>query len=68
VADILDTVKETIVNAYVLKTGASREHISELMDDETYMSAKRALKEGFVDAVTSPRARALRSSTLRFPE
>jgi len=49
-ADILDTVKDTIINAYQLKTGKSRNKISELMDNETYMSAKSAIKDGFADA------------------
>jgi ATP-dependent Clp protease protease subunit len=48
-ADVLDTVKEAIMNAYVIKTKRSRAKISELMDAETYMSAKTAIKEGFAD-------------------
>jgi ATP-dependent Clp protease, protease subunit len=51
VADILDTVKETIVNAYQLKTGKSRAKISEMMDAETYMSARSAMKDGFADGM-----------------
>jgi ATP-dependent Clp protease protease subunit len=50
-ADILDEVKETIINAYQLKTGRSRNYISRLMDEETYMSAKKALAEGFADSM-----------------
>ena len=48
-ADVLDEIKEAIMNAYELKTKLSREHISELMDSESYMSTKTAIKEGFVD-------------------
>lgn len=51
VADILDEIKEAIVNAYQLKTGRSRNKISAMMDDETYMSAKTAIKEGFADGM-----------------
>lgn len=51
VADILDTVKESIVNAYVTKTGKSAEEISSLMDDETWMSANVAVKNGFANSV-----------------
>jgi len=47
-ADVLDEVKETIVNAYQIGTGRSRAKISQLMDEETYMNAKTANKEGFV--------------------
>jgi ATP-dependent protease ClpP protease subunit len=50
-ADVLDEVKETIMNAYQAKTGKSRNKISELMDNETYMSAKTAIKQGFADKI-----------------
>jgi len=46
-ADVLDEVKETLVNAYQLATGRSRTKISSMMDEETYMSARTAIKEGF---------------------
>ncbi len=49
VADILDTVKDTIINAYQLKSNKSRKKISEMMDNETFMSAKDAIKNGFAD-------------------
>jgi ATP-dependent Clp protease protease subunit len=50
-ADVLDTVKETIVNAYKSKTGLSEDKIASMMDDESYMSANTAVKEGFADGV-----------------
>jgi ATP-dependent Clp protease protease subunit len=50
-ADVLDQVKESIINAYQLKTGKSRAKISELMDAETWMSAKAAIKDGFADGM-----------------
>jgi ATP-dependent Clp protease protease subunit len=50
-ADVLDEVKESIMNAYQIKTGKSRNKIAAMMDDETYMSAKTAVKEGFADGV-----------------
>lgn len=48
-AEVLDEVKETIMNAYQLKTGKDRPGISDLMDKETWMSAKTAMAEGFAD-------------------
>lgn len=51
VADVLDEAKETLINAYVLKTGRSRRRISEMMDAETYMSARTAMREGFADGM-----------------
>jgi len=50
-ADVLDEVKETIVNAYQLKTGRDRADISKMMDNETWMSAKTAMAEGFSDGM-----------------
>ena len=52
-ADVLDEVKEAIINAYQLKTGRSRAKLSALMDGETYMSAKTAIKEGFATGMIS---------------
>lgn len=46
-ADVLDEVKETLINAYQIKTKLSRKKISQLMDEETWMSAKKAVSEGF---------------------
>ncbi|TGE36879.1 Clp protease ClpP [Desulfosporosinus fructosivorans] len=50
-ADVLDIIKDTIINAYANKTGKPRDVISAMMDDETYMSANVAVKEGFADGV-----------------
>ncbi|MBS4191751.1 Clp protease ClpP [Bacillus sp. FJAT-49705] len=51
VADVLDTVKESIMNAYVAKTGLSLEDISNMMDAETWLSANAAVEKGFADNV-----------------
>ena len=50
-ADVLDEIKESIMNAYILKTGRTRADISQMMDDETYMSATKAIDEGFADSI-----------------
>ena len=47
----LSEIKESIINAYELKTGLSRAKISRLMDAETWMSAKKAVELGFADSV-----------------
>ncbi len=49
--NLLDEVKETIMNAYENKTGMSRAKLSHMMDDETWMSAKKAVELGFVDSI-----------------
>ncbi|WP_094607741.1 ATP-dependent Clp protease proteolytic subunit [Sporomusa silvacetica DSM 10669] len=53
-ADVLDVVKETIVNAYQIATKLDRNKIASMMDDETYMSAKTAIKEGFATEIHMP--------------
>ena len=49
--DILNEVKETIINAYAEKTNLSRKKISELMSNETWMNARKALELGFIDEI-----------------
>ena len=49
--DMLDEVKESIINAYELKTGLSRARISHLMDCETWLSAKKAVELHFADGI-----------------
>ena len=47
----LAEIKESIINAYEIKTGLSRAKISRLMDAETWMNAKKAVELGFADSV-----------------
>ena len=49
--DMLNEVKESIINAYVGKTGLSRSKLSHLMDAETWMDANKAVELGFADDV-----------------
>ena len=49
--EMLDEVKESIINAYVLKTGLSRAKLSHLMDSETWMNANKAIELGFADGM-----------------
>ena len=49
--DMLAEVKESIMNAYEIKSGLSRHKISQLMDAETWMNAKEAVKLGFADEI-----------------
>ena len=48
---LLDEVKESIINAYEIKTGLSRTRLSHLMDAETWMNANKALELGFCDEI-----------------
>ncbi len=48
---MLDEVKESIMNAYEIKTGLARDKISELMDAESWFNAKKAVELGFADKI-----------------
>jgi ATP-dependent Clp protease protease subunit len=48
---LLDEVKESIINAYEIKTGLPRARISQLMDAETWMNAYKAQELGFCDEI-----------------
>lgn len=49
--EMLNEVKESILNAYEIKTGLSRTKISHLMDSETWMNANKAKELGFCDDI-----------------
>ena len=49
--DMLEGVKDSIINAYALKTGMSRAKLSHLMDAETWMDATKAVELGFADDI-----------------
>ncbi len=49
--EMLDEVKESIINAYELKTSMSRAKLSHLMDSETWMNANKAIELGFADDI-----------------
>ncbi|SFE60114.1 head maturation protease, ClpP-related [Succiniclasticum ruminis] len=49
--DMLDEIKESIINAYELKTGQPRTKIAHMMDAETWFNAKKAVELGFADDI-----------------
>ena len=48
---MLDEVKESIINAYEIKTGMSRTRLAHLMDAETWLNANKAMEYGFADGI-----------------
>ncbi|SCZ80413.1 ATP-dependent Clp protease, protease subunit [Acidaminobacter hydrogenoformans DSM 2784] len=48
---MLSEVKESILNAYEIKTGLSRTKISHLMDAESWFNARKAIELGFADGM-----------------
>ena len=49
--EMLESVKDSIINAYAVKTGQSRAKLSHLMDAETWMDAGKAVELGFADGI-----------------
>ena len=49
--EMLGSVKDSIINAYEIKTGLSRAKLSHLMDSETWMDATKAMELGFADEI-----------------
>ena len=50
-AKVLESHNESIANAYMLKTGKSKEELLALMDKESYFNAREALEAGMIDEI-----------------
>lgn len=50
-SETLKNANNSIANAYISKTGKSREEILSIMDNETYMNAEKAKELGFADEI-----------------
>ena len=64
--EMLGSVKDSIINAYEIKTGLSRAKLSHLMDAETWMDANKAVELGFADGILQRKSRRI-WSRLRYP-
>ena len=64
---MLTEVKESIINAYELKTGMNRDKIAKLMDAETWMDANKAVELGFADEILS-RESSVKPSAMMYSE
>lgn len=47
--EMLEEVKESIINAYEIRTNLSHAQLSHMMDETTWMNAKKAIELGFAD-------------------
>lgn len=50
-SEVLKNANDTIANAYMCKSGMSREQALELMNNETYLSAQKAKELGLIDGI-----------------
>lgn len=64
--DMLSEVKESIINAYEIKTCLSHAQLSHMMDDTTWMNAKKAIELGFADAILTDEKRTMTDDAYAF--
>ncbi|WP_187445338.1 head maturation protease, ClpP-related [Bacillus infantis] len=50
-ADVLDSIRDALVEVYVAKTGLDEEEIKSLLDSETWMTSSQAVERGFADEI-----------------
>lgn len=50
-SDFLQKVNQSIMNAYIVKTGKTSEELKAMMDKETWMTAQEAKEAGFIDSI-----------------
>ena len=66
--EVLNEVKESIINAYEIKTGLSRTVLSHMMDAVTWMNANKAIELGFADEILEDEKKANSSKSFEFQE
>lgn len=57
-AKTLDEITEGLISAYQRRTGKSRDELKRMLENETWMSAGKAVDEGFADAIWGEEIRA----------
>ena len=50
-AEVLKTMNSALAEAYIAKTGKTKDEILKMMDKETWITASQALEMGFIDEV-----------------
>jgi len=63
---MLSEVKESIINAYEIKTSLSRSKLSHLMDAETWLNANKAIELGFADDILSDNKKEIQSDNVTY--
>ena len=53
-ADLLDKIEETLIPAYMAKTGKSAEELAAMLEAETWMNGKECVQHGFADELLEP--------------
>ena len=66
--EMLEEVKESIINAYEIKTGLPRLKLSRLMDSETWMNANKAIELGFADGLLEDEKKDMKAISFAYSE
>lgn len=66
--EMLDAVKESIINAYEIRTGLDRKTISRMMEDETWFDANKAIELGFADGTLDEHRERRTSAAMLFSQ
>ena len=64
--ELLEEVKESIINAYEIKTHQTRTVLSHLMDAETWMNANKAVELGFADEIMEDEKKKMTDASFAF--
>ena len=64
--DMLNEVKESIINAYEIKTGLPRKQLAKMMDETTWMNVKKAIELGFADGMLEDEKRSITEDAYAF--
>lgn len=64
--EMLEEVKESIINAYEIRTSLSHTQLSHMMDETTWMNAKKAIELGFADDLLKDDKRAVDAPAYAF--
>lgn len=67
-SEFLNTIDESICNAYIHKTGMEQDEILDLMQKATWMSANEAKEKGFIDTVMFEQVKAVASASGALPD
>ena len=62
---MLDEFRESIINAYEMRTGLSRTILAHMMREETWMNARKAVELGFADGILTDEKRRVTDDTPR---
>ena len=65
-AEVLRTADDALANAYVAKTGMSKEEVLAMMENETWLTAEQAKEKGLIDGIMFEEKEPLRLTASNF--